>query len=461
MVKRDENQVASGKRDHRQITIGIAKKVQAAFGAKTEECGTDQKKWKLQVPQIINHYFDVHIVIETADITAPDCACDYGCDCSVEGGLEWVLVDRPISQCLHHPLYFEDDDTAKLVGMSFDDPSTDRRLTSKHCPFIPRQFGQIFDCPQQKADWDAYMQSNIICDAAQFCTAVGAVRTNKVETVWKSLLKVRTKDSNIAGDKYVCLSNIGCCLFNQPYIMQFAGSEDYCCQARFAELLGMEVPDVCRAAWDKSNKKRLKDSIRRHTKEHRVKTAKQKKLRRERKMGDARKAKVEKDSYKSGGFQFTVKSTAGSGAGGSSNGQTTRPCKNCGETAVHNLRARSCVACQQKGKPVAKAKKRKVVVVRSDSDSDKDSESGMSSEEEEYDLSSDPQLQIDIDKRLLDMRVGSRLEYMCDTNEGDSWFEGIVREVVDQKQGIVKFIEDDDGTVHEKFMLRLETWKYL
>ena len=59
------------------------------------------------------------------------------------------------------------------------------------------------------------------------------------------------------------------------------------------------------------------------------------------------------------------------------------------------------------------------------------------------------------------MRVGSRLEYMYDTNEGDSWFEGIVREVVDQKEGIVKFIEDDDGTVHEKFKLRLETWKYL
>ena len=32
-----------------KIGIGIAKKVQAAFGAKTEECGTDQKKWKLQV----------------------------------------------------------------------------------------------------------------------------------------------------------------------------------------------------------------------------------------------------------------------------------------------------------------------------------------------------------------------------------------------------------------------------
>ena len=59
------------------------------------------------------------------------------------------------------------------------------------------------------------------------------------------------------------------------------------------------------------------------------------------------------------------------------------------------------------------------------------------------------------------MRVGSRLEYMCETNEGDSWFEGIVREVIDQKEGIVKFIEDDDGTVHEQFMLRLETWKFL
>ena len=97
MVKQDGNQVKSGKWDHRQITIVIAKKVQAAFGANTEECGNDQKKWKVQVPQIINHYFDVHIVIETTDITAPDCSCDYGCDCSVEDGLEWVLVDLPIS----------------------------------------------------------------------------------------------------------------------------------------------------------------------------------------------------------------------------------------------------------------------------------------------------------------------------------------------------------------------------
>ena len=73
------------------------------------------------------------------------------------------------------------------------------------------------------------------------------------------------------------------------------------------------------------------------------------------------------------------------------------------------------------------------VLVESDSDCNRGSESDISIEEEEYDLNQDPQLHIDMDKRLLDMKVGCRLEYYCDTDQGFSWFLFIVRANVDQK----------------------------
>ena len=47
------------KRVHNKITIGIAKKVQAAFGATTVICRADSQRWLKQIPQIINHYYDV------------------------------------------------------------------------------------------------------------------------------------------------------------------------------------------------------------------------------------------------------------------------------------------------------------------------------------------------------------------------------------------------------------------
>ena len=75
------------------------------------------------------------------------------------------------------------------------------------------------------------MDDNIYCDAGMFCTKQGALRTNGVETLWKSALKFRNKDSNIGGDKFVMLSNLAAWYFNQPLIMQW--DPDYCVQARF------------------------------------------------------------------------------------------------------------------------------------------------------------------------------------------------------------------------------------
>ena len=150
----------SGGRSHKKITKDIAKRVQAAFGAKTSECGADVDKWLVQVPQIINHYFGEHCIIPTTDLDD-----------------RWVDIEMPTSMCEHHPLFYEDQDTeeftAKITEAStgpkvdwaaaprFRDLNSDPRLVAKHCPFLPLTFGLIFDCPQQKADWDEYMRKNI------------------------------------------------------------------------------------------------------------------------------------------------------------------------------------------------------------------------------------------------------------------------------------------------------------
>ena len=51
----------SGAKEHLPITKDIASRVQAAFGAQTVVCGSDQDAWLAQVPQILNHYFDDHL----------------------------------------------------------------------------------------------------------------------------------------------------------------------------------------------------------------------------------------------------------------------------------------------------------------------------------------------------------------------------------------------------------------
>ena len=339
-------------------------------------------------------------------------------------------------------------------------------------------FGLIFDCPQQKADWDEYMRKNILCDKDQFCTILGAVRTNQVETVWKALLKVRTKDSNIKGDRYIMVTNVGAVLFNQPYVMQCEGEEDYCCQATFAELLGIDVPCYVRAKWDKMNQARKKASIRRHTKAHKVKTAKYKKAARLRKTDDAKLAKAAKDSYKSAGFRFNGEDDCGSssGAADSSKGEKMRNCKKCGVDAVHSYRAQMCNMCRKarederakpkkqktngKGKVKGKAKRQKVVASDSESELDLTSESDCGSEEE-YDESKDEELNTDVAVRLSKMRRNSRIEVKFDTEEGPHWASGIVREVIDKDRGTVKFIDDDESDFPYVLELRDGTWKYL
>ena len=167
------------KRVHNKITIGIAKKVQAALCATTVICGSDSQRWLKQIPQIINHYYDEHLIYT----------------CELDGDWEVWTVE---SKCEYHGLFIEDEFTLKWIA-AFDDEgdcigedqeSIQWKLASmsvsdirKHCPYIPRQFAAVFDCPTMKAEWLEYLKNNILCDAEMFCTPAGAVRTNLVETV--------------------------------------------------------------------------------------------------------------------------------------------------------------------------------------------------------------------------------------------------------------------------------------
>jgi hypothetical protein len=263
--------------------------------------------------------------------------------------------------------------------------------------------------------------------------------------------------------------------------MQCEGEEDYCCQATFAELLGVDVPCYVRAKWDKMNQARKKASIRRHTKEHKAKTAKHKKAARLRKAGDAKKAEAANDSYKSAGFQFNGGDDGGNGSGSgaaeSSKGEKMGDCSQCGVHAVHAYRARMCSTCRKekedgkakpkktkaasKGKGKGKAKKRQKVM-ESDSESDVDitSESDCGTEDE-YDEADDEELNTDVAIRLRKMTRNARIEVKFDTEEGPHWASGIVREVIDRDKGVVRFIDYDDSDFPAVLYLRVEVWKYL
>lgn len=186
---------------------------------------------------------------------------------------------------------------------NFTGPVEQQRL---HCPFMPVAHTHVFDCPEQLAKWLAYLEKNLLADVDQFCTPVGAVRTNQVETVWKAFLKFRNKDSNIAGDMYVFSTNLAACYFNQQYISQHRPG--YCVRSRFAEILGVPVPEATRLAWAKSNQQRERDSVRRHKDEHKVKVNTQKMNKRKEKIADAENAKKHKgELYESGGYRFSDK----------------------------------------------------------------------------------------------------------------------------------------------------------
>jgi hypothetical protein len=273
--------------------------------------------------------------------------------------------------------------------------------------------------------------------------------------------------------------------FNQQHIGKWG--EEYCAQARFCEFLGVKVPPATRAAWNKANANRTKDSVRRHTEAHKVKSAKQKKGRRERKQADARDATQHKDAYKSGGY-FGQSKVAAEREGGDdeeagSAGGKMRLCKStnggCGQLKYHDKSKRKCADCLEneakakgkgKGKAKAKAKakakgKRKRAASDDEGDGDDDDEEEEEEEagveeEDEWDAAADPQLKVAISKRLADprLKVGSGLEVRFDTTGGFFWFDGKVKHL--HGNGNVKFIEDD-GTVHHYFDLKVETWKFL
>jgi hypothetical protein len=132
----------------------------------------------------------------------------------------------------------------------------------------------------QKKLWEKYMGDNIYCDAELFCTEYGALRTNIVACVWRSFLKVRNKESNIGGDKYVMTSNVAMSLYNQPCIMQ--RKPDYCVQAEYCRLLGIPVPSASLEKWQKANKLRESQSKKNQTEAEKIKRAVWKKTKRER-----------------------------------------------------------------------------------------------------------------------------------------------------------------------------------
>ena len=100
-------------------------------------------------------------------------------------------------------------------------------------------------------------------------------------------------------------------------------------------------------------------------------------------------------------------------------GEKVRLCKNCGDDKIHDKGGRKCRDCSaEASKTKSKQKKRK----KGDSDSENDSES----EEEDWDVTKDEQLNQNLEDRIKNVEPQSKIEYCCETNVGDSWFEGNV-----------------------------------
>ena len=60
--KSDGKDYETGKKNHRPITLDIARRVQGAFSAVTSDCGPDSETWLARIPQLVNHYYDLHSV---------------------------------------------------------------------------------------------------------------------------------------------------------------------------------------------------------------------------------------------------------------------------------------------------------------------------------------------------------------------------------------------------------------
>ena len=132
-------------------------------------------------------------------------------------------------------------------------------------------------------------------------------------------------------------------------------------------------------------------------------------------------------------------------------GEKVRLRKECGDDKIHDKGRRKCRDCSAvASKTKSKQKKRK----KGDSDSENESES----EEEVWDVTKDEQLNQNLEDRIKKVEPESKIEYCCETNVGDSWFEGMVHHI--NGDGTVKFVEDD-GTIHHNFCLRGNIWKFL
>ena len=466
----DGEDYVTGEKEHVRVSDDIAKRAQISFGAVTSICGSDKEKWKAKVPQIIEHYFDCkHNGVSTGTNHLKYRLTEMDDDEEDEG---WVALDIT-AQC-DHDLFIKTKDSRAWVSQEFNHKThkvggnskdatytiTDDRMTKlgkteqrKHCPYMPRAFARTFDCPDQRKKWLAYLDEKIMCDADMFCTPEGAVRTNQVETIWKHALKFRTKDCNIRGDKYRMLGWLAAAHFNRLYIMQWRPS--YCAQARFAELLGLRVPESSRQKWQAANEAAVRQSVARHKEEYKQKRGTQRQASRERKAAHRVKAAAALASYKSGGFTFS--SSVGGSSGNKRKGKGPKLCKKCGQVEQHSKGMRSCIKCKereaaekQKGKGKRKCKRKRK---RSDDDGSSEEE-----EEEEYDESQDEELNTPVDERIKSMKVGSRIEMVVPTTFGDSWEWGVITGY--DGRYIVDWV-DDDNEIYEKKDLRVEKWKYI
>jgi len=345
-----------GTKAHSKITIDVAKKAQAAFGAVTSTHALEPEKWKKMVRQIIYHLSGDHISHTVITFNEHP---DYTDQLSFFSDWDFVDVERQCGPSCTALQVHEPGVTDLWVGTGPKNPAkwpkheekrrTRDEIHARHCPFmdaeVEREGACRFDCRYQRDQWLKYCEDNLICDVDMFCTPQGAVRTNLVESVWHSWLKFRKKDSNIGGDRYVMLSNLACAFYNQPYIMQW--EPGYCARSRLAEILGVPVNPLTKAAWTDSNKLRMKTSAVRRTDEHHKKANIVKQRRRTARQLDAadrkKRTKAYKHEYCSGG-NFTAKE----GGGSAVHEGKVRVCKKCGSKNMHMKSARICVDCQSK-----------------------------------------------------------------------------------------------------------------
>jgi hypothetical protein len=168
----------SGEKAHKKVTKDIAKKVQAAFGAKTAACGSDQEKWKLAVGQILNHYYGWHVTFTITTVDEEDSGW-------VEDG-GWEQIDVT-SMCESLGLFVEDEHKGKYVNASSHDEKWHTYISlagmsvaekRQHCPYIPRTFAREYDCAGQKTQREPYLHDSIYHDGTvmQGCSAPSRVR---------------------------------------------------------------------------------------------------------------------------------------------------------------------------------------------------------------------------------------------------------------------------------------------